>query len=78
MTIGSFLFSMLLNYNSIPMRSSSGSLGFMRLLFVFASTVSFSVISKGLLLRYSAFDSRFYCFFNISKPLAQGWPSLKQ
>ena len=72
MTIGSFLFSMLLNYNSIPMRSSSGSLGFMRLLFVFASTVSFSVISKGLLLRYSAFDSRFYCFFNISKPLAQG------
>ena len=44
------------------MRSSSESLGSMRLLFVFASTVSLSVISKGLLLRYSAFDSRYNAF----------------
>ena len=70
LTVGSFLFSMFLNYNSISMRSSSESLGSMRLLFVFASSVSLSVISKGLLLIYSASDNRFYCSFNISKPLA--------
>ena len=51
LTIGSFYFSMFLNYNSISMRSSSESLGSARLLFVFASSVSLSVISKGLLLR---------------------------
>ena len=45
---------------------------------LFAFSVLLFVISKGLLLRYSAFDSRFCCSFNISKPLAQGWPSLKQ
>ena len=38
LTIGSFLFSMFLNYNSISMRSYSESLGSMRLLF--ASSVS--------------------------------------
>ena len=50
----------------------------MRLLLVFASSLSLFVISEGLLLRYSAFDSRFCCSFNRSKPLAQGWPSFKQ
>ena len=45
---------------------------------VFASSALLFMISKELLLRYSAFDSRFYCSFNISKPLAQGWPFLKQ
>ena len=44
------------------MRSSSEWLGSMRLLLVFASSVSLSVISKGLLLRYSAFDSRYNAF----------------
>ena len=59
-------------------RSSSESLGSMRLLFVLAASVFFSVISKRLLLRHSAFDSRVCCSFNISKPLAQGWLPLKQ
>ena len=62
LTIGSFLFSMFLNYNSISMRSSSEWLGSMRLLLVFASSVSLSVISKGLLLRYFVFDSRYNAF----------------
>ena len=69
---------MFLNYNSLSMWSSSESLGSMRLLSVFASSALLFMISKELLLRYSAFDSRFYCSFNISKPLAQGWPFLKQ
>ena len=71
-TIGSFLFSMFLYYNSTSMRSSSDLPGSIRLLFVFAYSLSLSVISKGLLLKYSAIDSRFCCSFNISKPLAQG------
>ena len=72
LTIGSFLFSLFLNYNSISMRSSSESLESLKLLFLFASSVSLFAISKGLLLRYYAFSSRFCCSFNISKPLAQG------
>ena len=65
MTIGNFLFSMFLNYNSVSMRSSSESLVSMRLLFVFASSVLLSLILKGLLLRYSAFDNRFCWEFGI-------------
>ena len=42
------------------------------------SIVLLSMISQGLLLIYSAFDSRFCCSFNISKSLTQGRPSLKQ
>ena len=45
---------------------------------LFASSVLLFVISKGLLLRYSAFDSRFCCLFNMPKPSAQDSPSLKQ
>ena len=71
LAIGSFLFSMILKYNLIFMRTSSESLEVIKLLFVFTSYVLLAVISKGPPLRYSAFDSRFCCSFNISTPLAQ-------
>ena len=45
LAIGSFLFSMILNYNLIFMRTSSESLEVIKLLFVFTSYVLLAVIS---------------------------------